>query len=78
MINGDPKEPIDYRFLNVIERKFYPDQSKLSESLKYVDGAKLISIPNECCNQILIAGGKSDMSQCLAIITCKRLTGMYK
>ena len=73
MINAE--DPIAYGYLNLDEKKFYPSQLELVESI----GKRgfLRSVFNNH-GQVLIAGAYKDFSRCYAIITCKRITGMLK
>jgi len=75
MIKGSDK--VDYRYLNLITKKFTASQEILIDELKYVHGAKVLSVRNDY-GQVLFAGGHSDISQCHAVIICRRLSGEYK
>jgi len=75
MINGS--EEIDYRYLNLETNKFCADQEVLVKEINNIPKAKLLFVTN-IEGQVLVAGGNKNISQCQAIIACKRLSGILR
>jgi len=69
--------PLDYRYLNMDEKKFYPSAEKLLESLQ---GKMCMSktLTDYEHNQVLYAAGSQPFGRTEARMTCQQLTGVLK
>jgi len=72
----DPNKLLDYGYLNLDTREFVSSQTELVEQIG--KGGNIQSFPSKDYSQILIAASKRSFTRCEAIITCQKLTGMYK
>jgi len=72
----DPNKPLDYGYLNLDTREFASSQSELIEQIGKI--GTIQSFPSTDGSQILFAASRRHFTRCEAIITCQKLTGMYK
>ena len=70
----DGSTPINYRYLNMDEKKFYPDGGALIESVG--ESGLHRAIPNYTNNQVLIAAGRKHFEAVEAIQLSRKLTGL--
>lgn len=71
--NMNDLEEIDYRYLNIDTKKFHPSQAELVESIGECGFIRAIS---NLHGQVLYAASNEYFSECAAILTCRRLTGI--
>ncbi len=77
MNNENYDVPIDYRYLNLDNKTFYPSQVELTDSMGKKGFLKSFDNGPEL-NQVLIAGSQREFTQCEAILTCRKLTGVLR
>ena len=70
-------KPIDYRYLNVDEKKFYDSQRDLIESFNE-QPYYMVCLQSWEHNQVLFAGSHKHLDETTARMTCQRLTGVIK
>lgn len=68
-----PTDVIDYRYLDFDNGNLYTDYD---EFIKVVKGKVLQAIPNWNHNQCLYVASREFISECAAVILCRRITGL--
>lgn len=82
MITFDPALPLEYMYFDVDTSTFYETESELSQHYRpMVKAGETITkrvMYSRSVPQVLVAYGRGEFSECVAMWKCRKATGMFQ